>query len=1064
MLDLRIKEKKTVKFVDNTVFNFSSTSEKEFSYLRNEFEIHTYIQTSLPSDEVILKNFVNPDTSYKITIKYIDNGSTFDSCASISEIDDSNDTSFEAFSDNPNESNESSIFYKHINGTDIKFKLNKNSGMINAYLVQIIFEELNYTVISLKNPLKGISLNKSQKEVSDYANYKVSYSNKFEIVLDNNTNKYLKFKNLNGNSYSDYLAVLSDKGLDIMFGSLRFNLINSNDVKDTVNCVFIEDISSFFKDIKIKKLKDLSTAAEFSHKDFNVNFALMYNNMDNPTIQKENDTTVYYGIVDNGQIQYWNINTNDYKGMIQKNNNGVNYYGRACQLSVNDIYPSVYVRKLWDQIHKQAGINYEGDFFNTDNFNALLLNYWGDYKLPEEDKKSRYSAAEFSHTHYTSIHNQSIIEELIIETIPETEVGDIYENYYTPSKDSIMKVKLKGSLRASLCLSDSDSEDLIERSGTDTYTFTSRYFIYLRGHKSGEYNNYTGTGGINEGFNYFIRIMPYLINLNYDVNGGYEEHIEEFEIELDYNLFSSLDKYELIIKQDFYEFPPLLVEKLDLNAKGNFLKTDVTGIIEYISHDKIPPNNVFNVNKLMPDITQGEFIKNIATLFNLRFTFDGNTNTIHWHTFDEFYMKESEVKDLTAKIDKDSIQKQLGAEFQTSEYNFAFKDVKGTSIEKYNSEHEHKFGSYKITQPGEVKKEKTNITLKFGIQDYEWKGNYQLPITSNCKKTGYPTSSAYPRNMNTIPYLSYQNIRTLFLDQTMVFRNALGKRYLLTTFPTSSPLLGITYEGALTDVFSLEFYPKDVEFNYYKQPNLGLYKSYFMNDYNDIIDKNAIIYKVKAKLTNHDFLNLKLNDIIQFNGITTRIIKISNFNEHSLTTLELLKIKFNPNYTGTVINPTAYILPSSYNLELSSVLTNAATYTTPSESFTITYDHLIDDLVIRNDGDSKPFQLSLDDSTWHDMNHGDSVTIRTAGSLVNGETITLYYRILNGDTTLEEAITSNWHLVSGDVFETLGLKCRLKQITPTMNGVAVIEPYNREINVNGGSQTVVSQAFIEPLP
>jgi hypothetical protein len=40
-----------------------------------------------------------------------------------------------------------------------------------------------------------------------------------------------------------------------------------------------------------------------------------------------------------------------------------------------DVYPSVYVRELWDKIHKEAGIEYNSDseFFQTDYWKNLLI-------------------------------------------------------------------------------------------------------------------------------------------------------------------------------------------------------------------------------------------------------------------------------------------------------------------------------------------------------------------------------------------------------------------------------------------------------------------------------------------------------------------------------------------------------------------------------------------------------------------------------------------------------------------------------------------------------------------
>ncbi len=1033
-MKLLVREIKKTYFRDPKIV-WGAHASDVYSYERDNEEVLYVVDAAGSTTSVTISNFIKKNTKYKVSIRLFDNGS---SGATRIRLSTPAGGALKSTTYLPNFNtlaNNTNTFY-YLSGDDIDLKLmfiKTGIETIDCNLDSIILEEIQASELSLQDTDKGIVLNRSIKEIRDPDKYKVGYSNSFNILMDNNTSEYLKFKNLNPDSEIIYSAIISDDSFD-MKGSLVFKKNQDNYLgADVIQAQFFEMGAEFFDSIKDKWIHSLST--ESSYLDYN----RMVSKMKTPQVAKDTDETFWFGTIDNGQINNTAALTTGWsRGFNENNFNGIPGYSHKLNLGMCDIYPSVYVRKIWDLIHEQAGYAYEGDIFDTDNWNGLLVNDLSKFKIDKETQENFKSRGE-------------IIQNATLGVLPgfasfasynewltlDTHEGECTYYGYEPSTYTTMKSKINIKVEIDLETDPNfETFDDNQHPGAFLHIMGEVHLIFIpvqTGSIDGEVFD------INEG-NYIVHNIG-----NFDLqnfNKGDTKYVLDTNVDIDYNQFIGNVKYraKVMVIPSYYN------QTVDAGIiyLHQICDVNIEGSMEFDSHDRISTGNQFYFSNVVPKMKQIDFIKNIASLFNLRFEFDVEKKLITWYTFDEYYMKYSDIKNFNNIIQKDKLVKKLGAEFQSNNNIFSYKLTKGNVIEQYNDIYEHQFGSYTKRIPGELKKKETKFENGFGIQPFEYVIDGYLPLINNNNKVDIIYSSAIPRNNNVIPFLSYSNI--IPLNSDIIFRKEFLVKIDMLTIPTSSPILSHKPLGNNSEVYTLEYYQAENNSTIYKEPTQNHYDLYLQNDFGTKLNTNAFILDCNVKLDNYDFSQLKLNDIIEYEENLFMIDKITGFNENKLTKLTLLKINFNPNYTGTVLEPFAYIHPDSYHEGFGYVFTTNAIYISGVDSFDVTYDGLTDDLIIHNNGFDNKYQISLDGVIWNNFPSGADFTLRTAATLVNGETFTIYYRLATALSYGLNLAYTSWSLTSGyttnGIIETVSLRTRLRRMPIGNIGSETINPIN----------------------
>ena len=114
-------------------------------------------------------------------------------------------------------------------------------------------------------------------------------------------------------------------------------------------------LANIFIDIGKDKLSDLDFS-EFNH---NYTQANQSNSWDTSIIQNSTATPFEYG---NGYVY----------GLID-----YGYSANQVDYKVNQLYPALYVKEIWDKIFSTYGYSYESTFINSDRFKKLIVPFSG---------------------------------------------------------------------------------------------------------------------------------------------------------------------------------------------------------------------------------------------------------------------------------------------------------------------------------------------------------------------------------------------------------------------------------------------------------------------------------------------------------------------------------------------------------------------------------------------------------------------------------------------------------------------------------------------------------------
>jgi hypothetical protein len=450
MLQLKIKKKITVNFVDDMFVYDTSISTTAFNFSRNQEEVRV-ITSGYDTMSGDILGLVETGKLYKVSVKLYDNvyGNPVDPDDDGKLIISSDgDINYSTFAFNKykesappylDDNTLSKTFTATSNLLHWEIKTNDSASLMDASLVSISIEEIVYSDLELLDAENGIQLTKSIKEIKDPRKYKINYSNNFDVVLTGDSNQYFGFNNLLSNSTIEYRAKIEDNGFSIMDGIAKFSEIEDKSIEgiDTIKCSIYQSGSDFFKKLKHKELKSLGDDVEFvGNRGSNITYNHMVSTMNPPAVNKTNGKNFYYGLMNNGSLFNNGIFTQD-RGVNERIVDGVKSNAHECSYSMSDVYPSTYVHRIWSEIHRQADVTFSGDFFDTDNWNGLLFNYWKDFIKSSEELELLKASGDVNESNTTGSENESKEESSIgLEEVVVVEPESILIWSYT---DEILK-------------------------------------------------------------------------------------------------------------------------------------------------------------------------------------------------------------------------------------------------------------------------------------------------------------------------------------------------------------------------------------------------------------------------------------------------------------------------------------------------------------------------------------------------------------------------------------------------------------------------------------------------
>jgi len=1084
MLELKVRKKIRIDFSDDR-FDLGSTYP---NYIYNYNTSEDNVELAWDGYNVISGNLyglVESGKNYKITLKMY-NKFTYANLDDDGKLilSSSGETNYITYDfdfweqgiSSPVVDNELTKIFIPINDVlSWRIQTNDSASEMDIRLVYIIIEEIDPTSISILDAKNGVQLNKSIKEIKEPENFKISYSESFNVVLNEETTNYLYFKNIENNSNYQYLASIEEDEVELINGIAIFEKIDDKSIDgfDIISCIVFENGVDFFDRLKRKTLKELDDDTDFKLESTN--------KLNKSNIINNNDGTYFFSLMNNGTFD----ENYESRGVGEQYNNGDLVPNYLCDLHVKDFYPAVYVSKIWDEIHRQGGFTSNGDFFETTQWKDLLFNYYKDLVNKKEDVKNFDFSGEFQETQILTVShdNGNIYGGYLINNVKEiyfinnSGTTEFTAFGYSPDVNRIGTLEVTGELQLDGTIGTS-----VDGVPYDRYDDIAPADVRNKIHNNFRVEIYMKPVSISNGE--IATEENYIFLDSEEFTFGNTDNLPDkdkfkFKIKVDENLFindltAGDTYYKIFFKIVDINYYQVAWYNVQAFMYDKILEVTPKGKIKFKHSTSKPPvpnygtnyNDVYSVTKfsikdLVPNTPQIDFIKNIANLFNLRFEIDDFNKVINWYTFDEYYIKNSSVKDFTNKIDKTNITKLIGNEFQSNSNVFKFKECKGNDVELYNSAYELKYGSLIKKIYGDVKSKENVITNGFGIQPFSFiYGN--VPITNNTGVDETFNSTLSMRNENGTPFLTYKNIITIGKTFSKInfgldFRDEFLNKTVITTIPTSTHINKIVSTGSTEDVWTLEYFKSNYPFDY-KEPEYTSYDYYLSNEFEDIIGVNAEKLECKLHLTNKEYIDLKLNDIIQFEDNMYRIDSVKGFNENKLTNLDLIKISYNPHYSGTSYTPSPYLVVYPLYNSFGIVNTNT-TYTSPVGEFTIDWENLTDDLVVTNTTDSNTdeYWLSFDSgSTWNQLAVGSSYTVSSAatGSLV------VQYKLMNvsGVVNPGQLYREYLNFTTSNISQLVTLWARVKTIGITIGGAqsTAIGDLNTNIVVTGTTPTIIN--------
>lgn len=787
---------------------------------------------------------------------------------------------------------------------------------------------------------KDILINMSVADVIDIFNRTTTYSETFEIPDTPNNRKIFGF--ISELNYDSFLfnpnkradcQILIDKVVTYR-GTISLNSIKTNYKSGDRRyiCNFQSNLNNFYKNIGEKYLTDLTGLDSCSH---------IYNleNIIHSWTQSYGNG-YYYPLIDYGKII--TLTNSTYTEIASGFN--INSIGgtltSTSSVTIDQMYPAVYVRRIIDQIFYDSGYDYISNFFNDNLFNNLIIPFSNNYlKASYKPIDVNYKDILFG-TSSTTDHKilwhfdlagimpiDQYMECLSLPSITSKTQSFIHINnevpyyynelynfsYYSGTFSSINSY-FENTNNFDVYVKPLVSLNLTATYSIPGYTFQEEIFDYP--YEIAYYSLYMGSlknGSATSSILVSTDIALMNINRigcrdNYftsngesDVSKWNNNEIADWGYGYDATLFQYGGYYKVEPGEKVYIF----LGHIDMGPGSTFsfsIKVDDGSYVNWQYSDRVYPGGKVGISNNLPaNIKQKDFLKSIYRMFNLYLEEDKLQKSIRVEPRDDYYREDKfaqsvVILDWTNKVDlSEGIKMDLLSNINKKTIIYTYKEGK----EYFNSY--YKSITNRIC--GDVIKEVNN---DFSYGDNKLDLIFSPSIMANIPGcTNFPVVNYSKQISDTLGYpvgSTDLGVRILQKNQYGIVDIPSGEYWTIGTQSGSGDSYTVyPYAGNYDDPFNPTF---DINFNqelvtFYYQPNItnnNLYNNYYKNQFDEITDNKTRILKCKVYLNQVDIDNLYFNYIIYIElggqGSYWRINSINGFNTMKVGTcdLELVRV------------------------------------------------------------------------------------------------------------------------------------------------------------------------------
>jgi hypothetical protein len=689
---------------------------------------------------------------------------------------------------------------------------------------------------------------------------KTNYTKEFILPASKANNKFFEGLLYNGyfpTNYNPNLKVncqlMSDDNI-VIDGYMQITDIikNENDL-DSYKVIIYGELASIFNDTNNMYLRDLDFS-EFNHK-------WTYDNIKNSwdtSILRNNISTPF--LLGRGYVYPF-----EHRGQSNEDDSsGLDY------MNVENFFPSIYVKTIWDKVFQYSNKTYKSDFLNSDRFKKLILPYNKAHMyLSDEDLSER----EFQATKNTD-QLAATLDPTIVSTVGPILIS--FQNEVDPFdlwlSQNTFKTKHKQNTKIASILKLRITYHANVSSGAQWKIAGSNLpcMITLKNMTTG---NVVATQNVTLAHTTGVILGPDY-NLDLDVNFTYTATLEKNH---SYQIFIS-------IKMPTGDYASKFITNTGAAVGGYvkcYVRTDSTILASVVQKWLFEDDNIIIGNTLPDNLKIKDFLISINKMFNL-YWLPNDDGGFDIEPRDNLYDNpKRRILDWTYKTDRNQeiIISPL-QEINNKEYNFHYTSDDDYYNKLYTETNKAIYGERKI----EV------------MNDFVTETNEIVPSFSPTPLISYKNSNRIVNSYVTLNGLAFEtfegNIRISIYggikssDTTWKFKyagNATGTNY--NVYP---------YAGHFDDPFNPIYdinYGKcnDYYYDWLQTTSSNLYNDYWKNTIQDIIAIDSHIWKGKLYLKEFDIIELNLFDTIQMDNVYYKINKIDYNPLTEIADVELFK-------------------------------------------------------------------------------------------------------------------------------------------------------------------------------
>lgn len=686
--------------------------------------------------------------------------------------------------------------------------------------------QLNFSVDDLNNLDSKTTSFSKTIVLPATANNNRLLGNIFEFGNSNFTNDYAPNVEYNFNASKSAQVRIEMDGVQVMKGVLRLLEIIIDGDNMEYEVALFGELGGFFSKLGAKKISDLDFSA-YNH-TYNIS------NIENSWNNANAGSGYYYPLID-----YGNCSSASNPLFAKKN-----YYYRAFR-------PALFVREYLDKIIKDAGYTWESNFCNTNFFKRLIV--------PNNQNKLAYLKSRIFSASPTSTVN--------IQTSTSVTFQNAVLGNFTTTDNKTFKytgaTTFTGSINCNFVGTWQFGSGVIVGNCTGVFNLYKNGSLYQQGQVSlfqpalvGGF----GTIGVSNPFNIQFSFGGLLNNISLATND------------------------EILIKFEFYS--GVGADGLRLTFTGNSMTIDTP----YPIMTPAVYGDSIRVSDTIPsNVLQKDFFSSILKMFNLMVTEDKYVDRkLIIEPYVDFYnVNSSSYLDWSDKVHRgETIRIKPMSEVNARYYQFKFKQDSDYYNEQYRKKYNENYGDRVFDNNLEFAKETESLEVIFAPTPLVgYNGEDKVVSTIYKLNNNVEESTEHiirilqaKKITGVTSYKIYNSTTTLGIPNTLLTTTNYG------------------YAGHLDDpdipAADLNFgSPKELFFELVSGAlSNNIFNAYYSPYMAETTDKDSRLLKCKVKLNSTDIFNLDFGRFIRIDGVLYRLIKVIDFSEGELTSVELLRV------------------------------------------------------------------------------------------------------------------------------------------------------------------------------